>query len=74
MNIFIQKNHQLVEFTDIDWLKEHHTYRYGNLEKYIFESINEPKCNLCGSPLIFQKKGKYIDILTCSNENCDVCK
>ena len=30
MNIFIQKNHQLVEFTDIDWLKEHHTYRYGN--------------------------------------------
>lgn len=74
MNIFIQKNHQLVEFNDIDWLKEHHTYRYGNLEKYIFESINEPKCNLCGSPLVFQKKGKYIDILTCSNENCDVCK
>ena len=73
MKIYVQKQGKLEKFTDTKWLSTHNTYRYGNLKSYIFDADIPPVCNLCGAELIFQKKGKYINIISCSNDKCDVC-
>ena len=64
---FIQDHGKLKEFNNLDWINTHNTYRYSN---YTYNLEITPICNICNSELVFQKKGKYLNIIECSNLDC----
>ena len=64
---YTQKNFKLVEYNDIEWIKQNKKYKRG---VYSFNSDELPKCNICGSELSFIKRGKCLIIDKCLNENC----
>ena len=64
---YTQKNFKLVEYNDIEWIKQNKKYKRG---VYSFNSDELPKCNICGSDLSFIKRGKGLIIDKCLNENC----
>jgi hypothetical protein len=66
--ILSQKQGKLYEIEETDYIKQINLYKRG---KYIFELNEKPKCKICGSDLEFIKKGKYLIINKCLNENCE---
>lgn len=64
---YTQKNFKLIEYNNNEWIKQNKNYKRG-IFSFCLDEL--PKCNLCGSDLSFIKKGKYLIIDKCLNENC----
>lgn len=65
--ILTQIKGKLEEIEESEDIKLINTYKRG---KYFFELKERPKCRICNSDLQFIKKGKYLIINKCLNNNC----
>ena len=65
--ILTQKLGKLEIIQEDEKIKQIKTYQRG---VYKFNLEERPKCNVCGSDLQFIKKGKYLIINKCLNDNC----
>ena len=67
MEVYTQQNGKLVKFTNLEWIKQNKHYKRG---VYKFDLDYIPKCKICGSELSFIKRGDYLIIDHCLNNDC----